>query len=153
MAVYAQPSLGLSTSSKQMQTSLYGVSIGENAAYALANLGLRPPRWQAAPKGQPQPVVEYREALADYGNAVLNLWLTTRVEAIAVTAYDGHEPNIVDPYGLRINDSRARLVQKRGRPDRITGGKYVYGPASSIHWAYTIHSERITEIAVSNGTF
>jgi hypothetical protein len=133
--------------------TLYGVTIGENAAYALAGLGLKPPRWhEPASPSAPKTLAEYRLALADYGRAFLQLVFDTRIKNIMVYQYGTKEPNIVDPYGIKLNDTVARLTKKRGRPSAINSHHdYVYGSWPQLHWVYATHGGLVTSISVSDG--
>ncbi len=147
------PQLTASASNAAQARTLYGVSIGENASYALADLGLGPSRFHAAPAGSAQPQAEYRLALADYGRAVLQLVFDIRIKSVMVRQYGSREPDITDPYGIHLNDTVRRLTEKRGAPESIDAHHdYIYGPAAQLHWAYGTNGGRVTSISVSDGT-
>ena len=134
-------------------STLYGVTIGENASYALAHLEVKPSRFHAAPAGAPQPQAEYRLILADYGKALLELVFDTRIKRIVVSPYGNEQPDIADPYGIRLNDPVSRLSSKRGPPEAIDAHHgYSYGPGSGLHWVYGTHGGRVTSISVSDGS-
>jgi hypothetical protein len=131
--------------------TLYGVSIGENASYALTGLGLGPSRFHAAAAGSPRPQAEYRVALADYGKALLALSFDTRIKSITVARYGTRRSDIVDPYGIKLADSIERLTSKRGLPTSIDAHHdYVYGPATQVHWVYGFGDGLVTSISVSD---
>jgi hypothetical protein len=139
-------------SSSHQAQSLYGVTIGENAAFALSSLRLAPPRWKAPQAGAPIPQAEYRFVRADYGKALLQLVMDTRIKSITIQRYGTNQPDITDPYGIRITDSTARLIAKRGQPDTTNSHHdYIYGSRTSLHWVYETHNGRVTSIALSDG--
>jgi hypothetical protein len=142
-------------SSPHQAQSLYGVTIGENAAFALRALGLAPPRWKAPQAGAPVPQAEYRFVRADYGKALLALVMDTRIKSITIQRYGTNQPDIIDPYGIGVNDSVARLIAKRGQPDTTNSRHdYIYGSRTGVHWVYETRSGRVTSIAVSDrGTY
>jgi len=152
ISLFVPPLQALSAWSATMQArTLYGVSIGENASYALTDLGLAPSRFHAAASGSPQPQAEYRVALADYGKALLALSFDTRIKSITISRYGTRSSDIVDPYGIRLADSIGRLTSKRGQPTSIDAHHdYVYGPAAQVHWVYGTGDGRVTSISVSD---
>lgn len=93
--------------------------------------------------------------MADFNSYPDGLMLTVyyqkSIVAVSVT-YTQSPANsrIVDPYGVRLNDTSVRLTTLRGKPDSDDGDVWRYGAAGGIHWDYAVENGLVTTILLSS---
>lgn len=81
---------------------------------------------------------------------MLSVYYQKSIVGVSITGTPPSSSGIADPYGVRLNDSAARLTVLRGKPDQIEGGVWRYGPADNIHWDYTVENGLVTTILLSS---
>jgi hypothetical protein len=122
---------------------LAGIAIGDDKYRVLSALD-----------SQPIPGSDER-IVADFNSypdgLMLSVYYQKNIVAVSITNTERPGASkIVDPYGVKLNDTSARLAVLRGKPDVIDGDIWRYGPADGIHWDYTVENGAVTAILLSS---
>lgn len=122
---------------------LAGVSVGDDAERVLTRLGS-----EALPGSDAHIMADF----SSYPNGLmLAVYYQKAVVAVSIDFAGEHgKSDIVDPYGVRLEDTTDHLKSLRGKPDVVDGNVWRYGPSDGIHWDYTVENGIVTTILLSS---
>ena len=122
---------------------LAGITIGDDATSALAKVGSRPVKTNAA-----------TSVLSDYESYpgwMLAIYYAKTVVAVAISAQPPGAPTKEpDPFGVVLGDSPDRLTALRGKPDAVDGTIWRYGPVDGLRWLYSVENGAVARIAITS---
>jgi hypothetical protein len=82
---------------------------------------------------------------------MLAVYYQKSIVAVSITyVQQPGSSKIVDPYGMRLDDTSEHLMVLRGKPDAVAGNLWRYGAVDAIHWDYTVENGVITTILLSS---
>lgn len=122
---------------------LAGISVGDDKNRVLAQLQSRP-----IPGSDERIMGDFNS----YANGLmLAVYYQKAIVAVSITFGGAHgTSDIVDPYGVRLEDTSDHLTALRGKPDAVDGNVWRYGQVDGIHWDYTVENGIITTILLSS---
>ncbi len=85
------------------------------------------------------------------GGLMLAVYYQKSIVAVSITyVQQPGRSRIVDPYGIRLDDTSEHLMALRGKPDTVDGKVWRYGAVDNIHWDYTVENGVVTTILLSS---
>jgi hypothetical protein len=122
---------------------LAGISIGDDKNRVLTRLDSH------ALPGSDERIMADFNSYAD--GLMLTVYYQKAIVAVSITYAGEHgKGGIVDPYGVRLEDTADHLTALRGKPDVVDGNVWRYGPVDDIHWDYTVENGIVTTILLSS---